>query len=124
MNTIVAIALSCLLLISGDNKNKKDYFANVISTSRYVAVVPLQGKDITRQSQEDLQAQADIETALRKWKRFVVVSNPAAADLIIAFRRGNVASVKVGPVYREDWGRGDGECRLGNGFVRGLQCAQ
>src|SRR5437870_848464 len=98
LSTIVLV-LALVLPVATKSKDKKTYFAVQLSRARYVAVVPLQGKDMFSQSSEDRRAQTEIEDALREWKRFTVVTNPADADLIIAIHRKNLGTVKSGPTF-------------------------
>jgi hypothetical protein len=95
----IAMVIALVSPVAAKSKDKKTYFAVQLSRARYVAVVPLQGKDMFSQSSEDRRAQTEIEDSLREWKRFTVVTNPADADLIIAIHRKNLGTVKSGPTF-------------------------
>jgi hypothetical protein len=99
MLSTIALVITLVLPVASKSKDKKAYFAVQVSRARYVAVVPLQGKDMFSQSSEDRRAQTEIEDSLREWKRFSVVTNPADADLIIAIHRKNLGTVKSGPTF-------------------------
>jgi hypothetical protein len=69
-----------------------------VANSKFVLVTTYFGDERTnpRMMPDDRKAQADVEDALRKWGRYIVVYKRNEADLIILVRKGRVAEALVG----------------------------
>jgi hypothetical protein len=93
---LAVVACFCVASLAKD----KVVFPQEIVVARYVAVTTIEGSSITLANPDDRQAVADVENAIRKWKRYTVVIRPEDADIVIAVRRGNIASVSGGFIIR------------------------
>ncbi len=72
----------------------KSRVPQLVVKARYVMVTTMQGTEaLATVPPEDLRAVADVQMALQKWGRYTLVYKPEEADLIIALRRGRLASV-------------------------------
>ena len=69
----------------------------LVTEAQFVHVTTLEGDPNSPNTlAEDRRAIADVETALRKWRRYKVVLQPGDADLIMVVRTGRIASATVG----------------------------
>lgn len=76
----------CMLVVQARAKDKKPIMPASVLHAETIAVViyPNAGESITGDNQ---QARGEVESALRKWGRYDVLSFPENADLIVAVRR-------------------------------------
>lgn len=89
---------SLLVILSSFVSAKDKAIPAVIVNARYVLVTTYSGDDQTnaRMMPDDRKAASDVQTALSKWGRYVVVYQPQDADIIIRIRKGRVAEALVG----------------------------
>src|SRR4029450_11168645 len=93
--SIPRFASLCLVLLSSlslpllaKDKNKSSLPATVLN-AHTVAVVVNPGSEVpVTNPGENTSAQSDVEQALTKWGRLLVVMDPSTADLVISVRRG------------------------------------
>jgi hypothetical protein len=106
----VASAFLVLLLLfpqaSAKNK-KKQALPEYVLKAQTVAVVirPDAGEPVTNPT-ANRTAQASVEDAITQWGRFKVITDPQAADLIIAIRKGheNGTTIRNSPLdNRPEW---------------------
>jgi hypothetical protein len=96
-----ALAFLLLLLpaaprLQGKAK-KPDVLPAVFNHAQYVYVQAVDGDEFNpRVYPDDLQAIANVESALRDWKRYTLALRPEDADLIIVVRKGRLAEANVG----------------------------
>ena len=101
MKPLQALALLLLLLpaapsLQGKAK-KPDVLPAVFNHAQYVYVQAVDGDEFDpRLYPEDRQAIANVESALRDWKRYTLTIRREEADLIIVVRKGRLAEAKVG----------------------------
>ncbi len=90
---------SLLVLVSPLALGKDKPFPALIVNARYVLVTTYAGDDATspRTMPDDRKAVGDVETALKRWGRYVVVYNRRDAEIILRVRKGSVAEALVGP---------------------------
>lgn len=76
---------SLLVILSSFVSAKDKAIPAVIVNARYVLVTTYSGDDQTnaRMMPDDRKAASDVQTALSKWGRYVVVYQPQDADIII-----------------------------------------
>lgn len=86
----VAFCLLLCTLPSGAKDKKKVLLTDDVLQARtvYVLADPAAGVDLT-DPLANRNARLDVEDALSKWGRFVLVREPYTADLIIVVRKGN-----------------------------------
>ncbi len=101
MKPLQAIALLLLLLPAAPSLQGKAKKPNVLpvvfNQARYVYVEAVDGDEFSpRLYPEDRQAIANVEEALRDWKRYTLATRREDADLIIVVRKGRLAEAKVG----------------------------
>jgi hypothetical protein len=92
---VFVIALTGMAL--AQKKNKKPVFPAWITQARYVYVTTVYGDpwlaaNFTDIPTEDRKAAFDVQDALKKWGRFVLVYRPDEADVILVVRKGKVAA--------------------------------
>jgi hypothetical protein len=99
MSNRISIVVLCSFLllvpqIGAKNKKKQLLPDDILRAQRvFVVVHPDAGESVTH-PWANRNAMNDVETALEKWGRFSLVTDPQTADLVIAVRVGN----KSGPV--------------------------
>lgn len=71
-----------------------------LNAGTVAVVIYPDGSQFSPTKPEDMNAVADVEQALRAWKRFIVVSSPASADFVIGVRRGRHADAVVAGLTR------------------------
>jgi hypothetical protein len=85
--------LSCLVAVAKD-KQKVPLPIDVLQAhTAWVIVDPQAGLDIRDPNANNV-ARASVESALAKWGRLSLVTDPSMADLIIAVRKGNGKAVQ------------------------------
>jgi hypothetical protein len=88
---ILAISVLFLSCLVGAAKDKKKLLLppDVLQAQTVMVVIdPDAGMDVQNPNANQT-AQVDVENALMKWDRFSLVTDPAAADLIITVRKGS-----------------------------------
>jgi len=101
LKPLQALALLLLLLpaapsLQGKAK-KPDVLPAVFNQAQYVYVQAVDGDEFDpRLYPEDRQAIANVESALRDWKRYTLTLRREDADLIIVIRKGRLAEANVG----------------------------
>jgi len=71
-------------------------FLNQIVHARYIMVTTENGDPATlRADPDDRRVALEIQNQLQQWKRFILVWKPQDADIILAVRRGRIASGEV-----------------------------
>ncbi|MGH9863580.1 MAG: hypothetical protein ACRD35_09170 [Candidatus Acidiferrales bacterium] len=90
----LAVAFLLVFAVPGLCAQSKSRLPQLIVTARYVMVTTMQGIEPSPTvPPEDLRAVADVQAAIQKWGHYTLVYKPEQADLIIAVRRGRLASV-------------------------------
>ena len=96
MKPAIAAALFLVLLpvlAPARKKPGKPALPAVFEHAQYVYVEAMDGNEFNPNLYpEDRQAIADVEAALRHWKRYTLTIQPSKADLVIVVRRGRLAS--------------------------------
>ena len=89
---------SLLVVASGAASAKDRQIPTVIVNARYVLVTTYSGDDQTnpKMMPDDRKAASDVQSALSKWGRYVVVYNPKDAEIIVRVRKGRVAEALAG----------------------------
>jgi hypothetical protein len=99
MKSAKRVALVLLLLpalLTAQSKNKHTVPA-AFNNARYIWVEAINGDEFNpRIDPDDRQAIADVEDALRHWKRYSLTASRTEADIIFIVRKGRLATVKVG----------------------------
>jgi len=93
------VRLCCFLAVLATSANAKDkQIPTLIVNAKYVLVTTYSGDDQAnpRMMPDDRKAASDVQTALSKWGRYVVVYNPKDAEILIRIRKGRVAEALVG----------------------------
>jgi hypothetical protein len=95
---IALVLLLCGSFISAKEKPKGNALIKQILAARTVAVVVYPENETfpRKASFEDRRVQAEVETKVRAWKRFVFVPRAEQADIVIAVRTGAYAKPRVG----------------------------
>ncbi len=94
-----ALRLGSLLLVFSALALAKDKpIPTLIVNARYVLVTTYSGDDQAnpRMMPDDRKAASDVQAALSKWGRYVVVYNQRDAEIIIRIRKGRIAEALVG----------------------------
>jgi len=80
------------------NAKDKAILPKFVANSKFVLVTTYFGDEPTNPQMmpDDRKAQADVEDALRKWGRYIVVYKRNEADLIILVRKGRVVEALGG----------------------------
>lgn len=96
MKPSIAAALFLVLLpalAAAGKKPGKPALPAVFEHAQYVYVEAVDGNEFNRNLYpEDRQAIADVEDALRNWKRYTLTIQRSKADLLFVVRRGRLAS--------------------------------
>jgi hypothetical protein len=94
------ILMLCSLPVAAKDKKKVLLTDDVLQARTvYVLADTMAGVDVT-DPMAQRNARLDVETALRKWGRFELLTEPYTADLIIVVRKGNgkIAKPTIGGV--------------------------
>jgi hypothetical protein len=68
--------------------SKVQAFPGTLANAKYVYVTSYDGNDLNwNVLPQDRQAIADVQNAIQKWGRYIIVYNPRQADMIIAVQR-------------------------------------
>jgi hypothetical protein len=96
--SIVSLSLLLLFLPQLHAKNKKKQLLPdiVLQAQRVLVVIEPDAVESVTNPRENRTAQNEVENAITKWGRFQLTTDPQAADLIIAVRKGD----KGGPIIR------------------------
>jgi orotidine-5'-phosphate decarboxylase len=91
---VIAVLVSCSALFAAN----KQVLPQSVVVARYVMVTSYYGNQIGDPNvpRDDRQAIANVENALRKWGRYIVVLRPENADIIVLVRAGRTAMVTPG----------------------------
>jgi hypothetical protein len=92
----IALLLTVAAPFALAKDKKKDTLPAVFSNARYVYVQAEDG-DIMKPGlfPEDREAIANVQDALREWKRYYLTINRNEADLVIIVRKGRLASAQL-----------------------------
>lgn len=97
MRRLIPLFLLIVLLTPAVAKKRSNLRAELLKAKFVVVTTYPDGGDNVnlnvRGYAEDRRAIADVETAIRKWGRWTVLSSNNQADLIIAIRKGRLAGV-------------------------------
>ena len=101
MKPLKTIALFLMLVpafVALQGKPKKPYvLPAVFNQASYVYVEAVGGQEFDpKLYPEDREAIADVEKALQRWNRYVLVTRRDDADLIFIVRKGRAAEARVG----------------------------
>jgi len=115
------IGLCAVLLACSASLFAKDkvVLPKSVVVARYVMVTSYYGNRVAdpRIPSDDRRAIADVENALHKWGKYIVVYHPENADIIVLVRKGRLAMVTphigIGTGVGIDTSRGTGGIEIG-----------
>jgi hypothetical protein len=103
--TALGLALAALLTVSAVGKDKQGPIPDDILDCKNVVVLVLPVRGDLPNCFEDRTVIANVQSALKKWGRWRVVSNVREADFVIAVRSGSAATISFGNM--------DGKAKVG-----------
>jgi hypothetical protein len=96
---VIAVVLGLAGLALAQKKEKKPVFPAWIKQASYVYVTTIYGDPFSASMgipPEDRKAALDVQEALKKWGRFILVYRPDEADIILVTRKSTLAAPTVG----------------------------
>ena len=109
MNTMKVVGLALVLLPASAWAAKKPKVAAAINQAHTVYVQAADGEETKPGlAKEDMQAIANVRTALRNWGRYTLTDDRSKADLIVVVRTASRRSDPAGGFGRSSEGNGSG----------------
>jgi hypothetical protein len=106
--TVLLLVLLPTLALA-QHKTKKPDVSAVFKNAQYVYVEAIDGQEFDpRLDQEDRQAIADVQEALRQWNRYTLTTRHEDAQIVIVVRKGRAVEARAGVVIGSISGGGTG----------------